>query len=1043
MLPSLPSPLDYNIDANSILTELDKSLRSTSVGDQCEAIVRYPSLFQRYPFPILINSAALKLSEVFRNGSNFLRILILQVMKESEKHLDKILNIDEFVRHLFAVSYSNDPLARSITLRTLGNIARIVSGNKNIHHFIRNSLDSNDEIEVDAAIEASVRFAIQSKEFAENIYPKVISMIEGLTTPMKTKIKLLEVINNIHHNYSITEDARTKLISFLAKYPGKRFVCEDLHTLTSIAASSVTHIPDQVRLLLEYYINDPRSVVKFSVLVDLKMLASESAHLWEKDSISKFVDIIFANFTQNSAYFSQIILESNAKELKLLCEALGALSELLGSPSIFIDESLFPSEHLVKIISFSTQIIHQSAAQNSSNSDKVQILLVSKCFAILTNICLHSNAEFIESSDVLPETCCAYESFFYSKFTSDLNSRESKNALKVIFRCLAILCKAKESCSQQVLQITEALRFIFLKTKPTGSWFEMICETICSLASIVSTNKSLTTSDVLDLLKSRFGQSKKRFFNEHSSVILKIFVIFFQLKVGSFLTDQETQALLSILNGCNLWVCYKVVREAMRYSHHNFATQLLNRIKLSTEPIENTYFWINSLTKIAQAESYLGHSDLQVLKESDFSSSPIEEHKFEEKLSMTVSTYTEGFTHLKASVSNSNLMRFQCEFIKLRMKYLQAHQHFRQCCKLLQSSPPPISAMVGLNLATLGNSSTDDFLKCGRIVTSMRKCATEFRSIAKSYSFLYQSSFNADPNSLYTIIQLQHCCTILAEVIENLFQGSHRINSLFVPSASTAFEDSGATGHKLYSTIEHRELEDVCTLISEMVQNDQLLSLCSIELKQGASSNHFLTVFTKQVQMLLRISTRILAVSLPFPRFYFQSIQATSIKLELSPQPRNNLDFIMVNLSAHFVLNVEGVVVHGSDVSAQQQTGSQKAVASLTSSAAFLMPGPASMATSSFSGNLKSESKEIRKVSKVLLTLNATQNDALGVPPVLSMHSIVVPLNDYFQSQFLLTFKNTGFYQVTVETSIIDENEAQWKTGPIQSIMAKVIDDFK
>ena len=91
-------------------------------------------MFERYPFPILINAASLKLSELFQEGSNFLRILILQVFKESEKHLDKILNIDEFVRHLFAVSYSNDPLARSITLQTLGHIARIVWNNKNIHH---------------------------------------------------------------------------------------------------------------------------------------------------------------------------------------------------------------------------------------------------------------------------------------------------------------------------------------------------------------------------------------------------------------------------------------------------------------------------------------------------------------------------------------------------------------------------------------------------------------------------------------------------------------------------------------------------------------------------------------------------------------------------------------------------------------------------------------------------------------------------------------------------------------------------------------------
>ena len=43
-------------------------LRSSKTGEQCEAIVRFPGLFEKYPFPILINSALLKLADVFRVG---------------------------------------------------------------------------------------------------------------------------------------------------------------------------------------------------------------------------------------------------------------------------------------------------------------------------------------------------------------------------------------------------------------------------------------------------------------------------------------------------------------------------------------------------------------------------------------------------------------------------------------------------------------------------------------------------------------------------------------------------------------------------------------------------------------------------------------------------------------------------------------------------------------------------------------------------------------------------------------------------------------
>lgn len=51
----------------------------------------------------------------YRN--NFQRLCVLKVTQQSEKHLDKILSTDEFLRRIFSVIHSNDPVARAITLR--------------------------------------------------------------------------------------------------------------------------------------------------------------------------------------------------------------------------------------------------------------------------------------------------------------------------------------------------------------------------------------------------------------------------------------------------------------------------------------------------------------------------------------------------------------------------------------------------------------------------------------------------------------------------------------------------------------------------------------------------------------------------------------------------------------------------------------------------------------------------------------------------------------------------------------------------------------
>lgn len=86
------------------------------------------------------------------------------MFEQSEKHLDKILNVDEFVRRVYSVIHSNDPVARALTLRTLGACAGIIPERQQVHHSIHRSLDSNDAVEIEAAIKAAEQFAAKSKQ---------------------------------------------------------------------------------------------------------------------------------------------------------------------------------------------------------------------------------------------------------------------------------------------------------------------------------------------------------------------------------------------------------------------------------------------------------------------------------------------------------------------------------------------------------------------------------------------------------------------------------------------------------------------------------------------------------------------------------------------------------------------------------------------------------------------------------------------------------------------------------------------------------------
>ena len=137
-LPSFSSESEQG--SHAALTELEKGLRSSKLGEQAEAIVRFPHLFSQYPFPILINSGMMKLAEIFKQGSNFLKMCVLRVFQQSSLHLDKVTSVDEFLRRILTVINSNDPVARALTLRVLGAIAEIIAERKNVHHKVRLSL---------------------------------------------------------------------------------------------------------------------------------------------------------------------------------------------------------------------------------------------------------------------------------------------------------------------------------------------------------------------------------------------------------------------------------------------------------------------------------------------------------------------------------------------------------------------------------------------------------------------------------------------------------------------------------------------------------------------------------------------------------------------------------------------------------------------------------------------------------------------------------------------------------------------------------------
>ncbi|XP_025776745.1 integrator complex subunit 7 isoform X2 [Puma concolor] len=906
---------EQELDANSALMELDKGLRSGKLGEQCEAVVRFPRLFQKYPFPILINSAFLKLADVFRVGNNFLRLCVLKVTQQSEKHLEKILNVDEFVKRIFSVIHSNDPVARAITLRMLGSLASIIPERKNAHHSIRQSLDSHDNVEVEAAVFAAANFSAQSKDFAVGICNKISEMIQGLATPVDLKLKLIPILQHMHHDAILASSARQLLQQLVTSYPSTKMVIVSLHTFTLLAASSLVDTPKQIQLLLQYLKNDPRKAVKRLAIQDLKLLANKTPHTWSRENIQALCECA---------------LQTPYDSLKL--GMLSVLSTLSGTIAV---------KHYFSIAS-------GNVGSSPRSSDLVRLAqeccyhnnrgIAAHGVRVLTNItvsCQEKDLLALEQDAVF-----GLESLLV--LCSQDDSPGAQATLKIALNCMVKLAKGRPHLSQSVVEtlLTQ------LHSAQDAARI-LMCHCLAAIAMQLPVLGDGMLGDLMELYKV-IGRSAT---DKQQELLVSLATVIFVASQKALSAEVKAvikQQLESVSNG---WTVYRIARQASRMGNHDMARELYQSL-LTQVASEHFYFWLNSLKEFSHAEQCL--TGLQEENYSSALSCIAESLKF----------YHKGIASLTAASTPLNPLSFQCEFVKLRIDLLQAFSQLICTCNSLKTSPPP--AIATTIAMTLGN----DLQRCGRISNQMKQSMEEFRSLASRYGDLYQASFDADSATLRNVElypkQQQSCLLI-----------SHAIEALILDPESASFQEYGSTGAA------HADSE--------------------YERRMMSVYNH---VLEEHTACLCNAIISLLKVPLSFQRYFFQKLQSTSIKLALSPSPRNPAEPIAVQNNQQLALKVEGVVQHGSK------------------------PGL------------------FRKIQSVCLNVSSTLQSKSGQDYKIpidnmtnEMEQRVEPHNDYFSTQFLLNFAILGTHNITVESSVKDANGIVWKTGPRTTIFVKSLED--
>ncbi|ORY94803.1 hypothetical protein BCR43DRAFT_333980 [Syncephalastrum racemosum] len=251
-------------------------------GSQLLALAMFADLFERFPYPVMINAALLKLADWFRTSNNAVKFHIYKVLKNaSDEHLARVINIEEMVRRVTPVLSSNDLLARALTLRVLGCISMIIADNMEVHHAVLERLaDATERVEMEAAIWATDRLCACSTQFPSIVFPQIISKLNDPSISFDSKLRLVKVFQHMHRDMRMADKAKAACLELLGTADlGENLVNTILRTMTLLLSEGLimsqtsTDRTDQVDRLINYLIHDNREKVRMSALDDLILLA--------------------------------------------------------------------------------------------------------------------------------------------------------------------------------------------------------------------------------------------------------------------------------------------------------------------------------------------------------------------------------------------------------------------------------------------------------------------------------------------------------------------------------------------------------------------------------------------------------------------------------------------------------------------------------------------------------------------------------------------------------------------------------------------------
>lgn len=460
-----------------------------------------------------------------------------------------------------------------------------------------------------------------------------------------------------------------------------------------------------------------------------------------------------------------------------------------------------------------------------------------------------------------------------------------------------------------------------------------------------------------------------------------------QAMLGHFMPQKVVDIFEKVFKVTNLWSQYRIARSASRYGHHFLAARIYLKIS-KVISLERFHFYLMAMYQMSAAECILIHGmDFDELCRDYLVFEPITvtpKINIGERLDKAVGLYWKALTNLKATSNANQALTFQMEFVKLRAQFLEALHSIVIVRNTQFITPPPAIAI------TLAQNSRDHLQKYGHVTNQLRKTVKTLKICEENYAKLYKAAFDADPCTLEFLELVQHLCSVIGHSIETICFVS--------PTEAPLLPTKASAPETRYF------LENCLNVSNELTQLPQ-------ETTKTITNKHT-DVILKQIEMTTKSS-------LCMPRFFFQTLQSTSIKLSLNPQPRNPGEPVVVQPSSNLVVKVEGVVSTSTKLPKLYRTIDS---VQLTLVSQMISPRPA---------------------------------DLKNINDIITLTQTVKPHRDFLTGSFLLPLNNIqvtymgnpvvlgGQWSVVLEACVIDSSGVVWNTGPKSNLLVRVPEDQK